>query len=322
LVVWGTAGIDGDSCIGALARYVASLLAHLSTIRRGELCSERLDEGIALTAHEMKSPVVGAMAAIAFVMGSDQIDACARYAGSKGVPYLSGGVHEQRPRVGSLATATYFGVSMTYEQQVPLLVNLIRGDHSGKKVAVLTADNDSLTNYHQRAESAMKSAFGDNVVLTRRVPKNTGARDAPGIGREICQSGADVVVWNAAPSGLINVSKAMVCEVNWMGPGNTNGLNIVATAGCPQIDGAQYFATVPGIDDADKAYKRLADDSDRPLSNRGQQEGPDGHRRVDPPHGQAQSRRTLAEVGGRDAVYAVCSVAAAFRQPTVFPQEQ
>jgi signal transduction histidine kinase len=74
LVVWGTAGIDGDTRIGALARYVGSLLTHLSAIRRGELCSERLDEGIALTAHEMKSPVVGAMAAIDFVMGSDQID--------------------------------------------------------------------------------------------------------------------------------------------------------------------------------------------------------------------------------------------------------
>jgi signal transduction histidine kinase len=74
LVVWGEAGIDGDARIGALARYVGSLLTHLSATRRGELCSERLDEGIALTAHEMKSPVVGAMAAIDFVMGSDQID--------------------------------------------------------------------------------------------------------------------------------------------------------------------------------------------------------------------------------------------------------
>jgi len=74
LVVWGETGIDGDARIGALARYMRSLLTHLSAIRRGELCSERLDEGIALTAHEMKSPVVGAMAAIDFVMGSDQID--------------------------------------------------------------------------------------------------------------------------------------------------------------------------------------------------------------------------------------------------------
>jgi signal transduction histidine kinase len=74
LVIWGEAGIDADARVGALARYVGSLLSHLSTIKRGELCSERLDEGIALTAHEMKSPVFAAMAAIDFVIGSDQID--------------------------------------------------------------------------------------------------------------------------------------------------------------------------------------------------------------------------------------------------------
>jgi signal transduction histidine kinase len=74
LVVWGETDIDGDTRIGALARYVRSLLTHLAAIKRGELCRERLDEGIALTAHEMKSPVVGAMAALDFVMGSDQID--------------------------------------------------------------------------------------------------------------------------------------------------------------------------------------------------------------------------------------------------------
>jgi signal transduction histidine kinase len=74
LVIWGEAGIDADARIGALARYVGSLLSHLSAIKRGELCSERLDEGIALTAHEMKSPVFAAMAAIDFVIGSDKMD--------------------------------------------------------------------------------------------------------------------------------------------------------------------------------------------------------------------------------------------------------
>jgi signal transduction histidine kinase len=74
LVIWGEAGIDGDARIRSLAKYVASLISHLSAIKRGELCSERLDEGIALTAHEMKSPVFAAMAAIDFVIGSDRMD--------------------------------------------------------------------------------------------------------------------------------------------------------------------------------------------------------------------------------------------------------
>lgn len=196
--------------------------------------------------------------------GSDQIDACARYSATKGVPYVSAGVHEQRPRIGSIATRTYFALSMSYEQQVPLLVNLIKSDHQGKKIALLVADNDSLTSFYDRANATLKSAFGSNLVLSRRIPKKTDARDAPGIAREVCASGAGVVVWNAAPTGLIAVSKSTVCSVRWIGPGNTNGLNIVATGGCPHIDKAQFFATIPGIDDADKvdpnfraSYRRL-----------------------------------------------------------------
>lgn len=196
--------------------------------------------------------------------GSDQIDTCARYAAGKGIPYLSGGNHELRPRLGSIATPTYFALSMSYEQQIPLLINLIKSDHAGKKVGLLVADNDSLTNFYSRAEPALKQAFGSNLVISRRVPKATGARDAPEIGRQVCTSGAQTVIWLASPTGLINVSKSMVCTVRWMGPGNTNGLNIVATGGCPQIDQAQYFATIPGIDDADRvdpdfrpSYRRL-----------------------------------------------------------------
>jgi branched-chain amino acid transport system substrate-binding protein len=184
--------------------------------------------------------------------GADQIDACARYAASIGVPYLSAGVHETRPGVGDLGSvSTYFAASLTYEQQVPLISRIISSQFKGKKVAVITADNDSLNNYHGIVDQAVKKVAGNNVVLSRRIPKKTDV-DAPSIATQICNADPDAVVWNASPSSLINVSKSMTCRVTFVGPGLTNGLNIVATAGCPTIDGAMFYSPFPGLDKIDQ----------------------------------------------------------------------
>lgn len=195
--------------------------------------------------------------------GSDQIDACARYAASVGVPYLSGGVHETRPGLGSIATRTYFALSLTYEQQLPLLVDLIRADHKGKEVGLLVASNDSLDNFYARTDSALKKSFA--VALSKRIPKKVDNHQAPGVARDICDSGAGVVVWLAAPASLIAVAKSMdpVCadRVTIIGPGLTNGLNIVTAAGCNELNGAQFYSPFPalngpnGIDAMDPDYK-------------------------------------------------------------------
>ena len=184
--------------------------------------------------------------------GADQIDACARYAAGIGVPYLSAGVHETRPGLGALGSvSTYFAASLTYEQQVPLLARIIASQFKGEKVAVISADNDSLNNYHAIVDSEIKKVAGSNVALSRRIPKKTDV-DAPAIATQICNSGAKAVVWNASPSGLINVSKSMTCQVTFVGPGLTNGLNIVATAGCPTLDGALFYSPFPGLDKIDQ----------------------------------------------------------------------
>jgi branched-chain amino acid transport system substrate-binding protein len=180
--------------------------------------------------------------------GADQIDACARYASAIGVPYLSAGVHETRPGLGPLsALNTYFALSLTYEQQVPLLTRLVKSEFNGDKVALIVADNDSLNNFYAIADGSLKQAVGDDLALSRRIPKNTTS-DAPTIGTAICQSGAEAVVWNASPSSLLNVAKSMPCQVTFVGPGLTNGLNVVAQVGCPNVDGAQFYSPFPGMD--------------------------------------------------------------------------
>ena len=180
--------------------------------------------------------------------GSDQIDACARYAASVGVPYLSAGVHETRPGQGALSSLpTYFAVSLTYEQQVPLLARLYRSQFGGDTVVVLTADNDSLDSYHSTVASAISKVAGGDLAYAERVPKNVQS-EAVSIGTKICNSGAKAVVWNASPSSLLNVVKSMPCRVAFLGPGLTNGLNIVAEVGCPNIDGSMFYSTFPGMD--------------------------------------------------------------------------
>lgn len=184
--------------------------------------------------------------------GADQIDACARYAAGIGVPYLSAGVHETRPGLGPLGNvATYFAASLTYEQQVPLLARIVANQFKGQKVALVVADNDSLDNFYGVAGSALKKVAGGNVALSMRIPKKTDV-DAPTIATRICNSQAKAVVWNASPSSLINVSKSMTCRVTFVGPGLTNGLNIVATGGCPTIDKAMFYSPFPQLDRIDQ----------------------------------------------------------------------
>lgn len=183
--------------------------------------------------------------------GSDQIDSCARYANAVGVPYVSAGVHETRPGQGPLsALRTYYAVALSYEQQAPMIANLAKSQFAGQKVGLLVAENDSLHNYFGVQRSTLQRAFGGNLTFAERVPKDIKS-EAQTIASRICNSGVKVVVWNASPAGLINVSKAMTCFVRFMGPGNTNGLNIVATGGCPQLDNAQFFSSFPQLDKID-----------------------------------------------------------------------
>jgi ABC-type branched-subunit amino acid transport system substrate-binding protein len=180
--------------------------------------------------------------------GADQIDSCARYAAEAGVPYLSAGVHETRPGQTPLGDlSTYFALSLTYDQQVPMLARLYKSLHTGDKVVVITADNDSLNGYHDKAVSAVQSAAGGSFAYAERIPKNTQS-EALSIGTKICNSGAEAVIWNASPSTLLNVAKSMACRPRFIGPGLTNGLNIVANVGCPNLDGAVFYSPFPGMD--------------------------------------------------------------------------
>jgi branched-chain amino acid transport system substrate-binding protein len=60
--------------------------------------------------------------------GTDQIQACARYAASVAVPYVSVGVTES----GLRGLPGYFAISRTYSEQAPLLADLLASDLGAK----------------------------------------------------------------------------------------------------------------------------------------------------------------------------------------------
>lgn len=184
--------------------------------------------------------------------GSDQIEACARYAGAAGVPYMSAGVHERSTRGALGDLPTYFAGSLSYEQQAPLVTRIAQQvAQGGKKVTLRVANNTSLDNYYNVQAQSLAKALGASFLDpggNGRIPKDTSGGDALDVATKICNSGAEVVVWNASPSSLLNASAAMPCFVTFVGPGLSNGLNIVTTAGCPKLEGARFLSPFPGMD--------------------------------------------------------------------------
>jgi branched-chain amino acid transport system substrate-binding protein len=185
--------------------------------------------------------------------GADQIGACADYANSAGVPYLSAGVQT----AGLDQLGGYFALSLAYAEQAPLLAGMISAQFSGQKVAVVVAEGENLDDFFEAQMAALADA-GITPVYAERIPKTTSQSDALNIATELRGSGAQVVVFNASPVSFLNIAAAAGGQgyrPRWVGPGNTNGLNTVATVGCGaanSVDGARFFSSFPQLDVIDQ----------------------------------------------------------------------
>jgi ABC-type branched-subunit amino acid transport system substrate-binding protein len=184
--------------------------------------------------------------------GADQITACAKYAQSVGVPYLSAGVNED----GLAALRSYFALSTTYSQQSPMLAQLVAKRFPGKKAAIAVADSGSFNDAQASITKAFKDA-GVQVVYNKRIPKNANAGDAAAIATALQQSGAQVVYFLSSPTTFLSVSAALNPAYNpqFVGPGITSGLATVATVGCQGragIDKAIFLSPFPQLDVIDR----------------------------------------------------------------------
>jgi branched-chain amino acid transport system substrate-binding protein len=196
--------------------------------------------------------------------GTDQIQACARYAASVGVPYVSAGVTER----GLTGLPNYFAISMTYPDQAPLLADYLtsRLGAKGEKNGMLWFKTANFEDAHSAFLSAMKSR-GAKVHYDRSVPKNAGFGTAQTVVQEMKSQGIKNVYVLTSPVFFIEVikaSNAQQFQPQWAGVGITMTFDTVAAASCasgPSLNGAKFFAPFPAwaeIDRFDPNYKKAA----------------------------------------------------------------
>jgi ABC-type branched-subunit amino acid transport system substrate-binding protein len=184
--------------------------------------------------------------------GADQITACARYAQSVGVPYLSAGVNE----AGLTELRSYFALSATYSQQSPIITSLVQKRFAGKKAGIAVAQSGSFDDAYNSIKRAFQAA-GIQVVYDKRIPKSANAGDAASIASEMQTKGAQVVYFLSSPTTFISVATALAPGYNpqFVGPGITSGLNTVANVGCrgrAGVDNAIFLSPFPQLDVIDR----------------------------------------------------------------------
>jgi branched-chain amino acid transport system substrate-binding protein len=199
--------------------------------------------------------------AIIGVAGSEQITSCGRYADAAGVPYFSGGVNEE----GLKGLHNYFAFSQTYMQQTPTLVSLIQNRLRKTKIAIVLNSTPAL-NETQQDMTVQARAAGLNIVRNSRIGKNASDSELISEANALRTSGAEVVYIVTSPINFIKLAtnaQAQAFSPTYVGPGVTNGLNIVAQAGCPGIGAAKFLSPFPQLDaidrldpDYQKAYQK------------------------------------------------------------------
>ena len=189
--------------------------------------------------------------------GADQITACARYADSVGVPYFSGGVNED----GLSGLNRYFAISQTYDQQSSTLIKLMTKRIKKTKVAIVVIATPTLNNTVRSITAEVMKAGGLQIVRSSRIGKYASDAELLSEAQQLRNSGADVVYILAAPIPFLKLAtdaQAQAYHPVWIGPGTTNGLHVVAEAGCPAIEGANFLSPFPqldAIDDLDPDYR-------------------------------------------------------------------
>ena len=196
--------------------------------------------------------------------GTDQIQACARYASSVGVPYLSAGVTE----VGLTGLPNYFATTMTYPDQGPLLADYIESKLGGKgeKNGMLYFDTPNFADAHDAFVNAMNQR-GMRLAYDRGVCKCATQTEAQTVVQEMKAAGIENVFVLTSPVWWLQVlqsSRTQQYTPQWVGIGITKTFDTVASVGCRNgtINGAKFFSPFPAwIDIAkyDAEYYKAAE---------------------------------------------------------------
>jgi branched-chain amino acid transport system substrate-binding protein len=188
--------------------------------------------------------------------GTDQIQACAQYAASKGIPYLSAGVTEK----GLNTLPNYFAISMSYADQAALLAKYMKANAGAlgwggdaAKVAVVATNTP---NFDDAVASFTQALPGAKVI---RPEKNERGSSMAG---QLCTGvikNYEVVFPLTAPTYFIEMAGASKCNPRYVGVGVTMGLNTVASTGCRTggLADSRFFSPAPAFADSQKYDPRF-----------------------------------------------------------------
>ncbi len=182
--------------------------------------------------------------------GTDQIQACAQYAASKGIPYVSVGTTE----VGLTRLSNYYAVTMSYADQVPLLVQYMeahQGDlgwdgDPGSVAAVIT----NTPNFDDAAAAFAQALPGAAIMRPEKNDRGTtmSGRLCTGTVKNF-----EVVFPLTAPTYFLEMAGSSKCNPQYVGVGITMGLNQVANVGCQTggMANARFISPAPAFADSD-----------------------------------------------------------------------
>ncbi len=186
--------------------------------------------------------------------GTDQIQACARYAAAAKVPYVSVGVTES----GLVGLPGYFAATLTYAEQGPLLADLLVSELGAKDEAngMLRFETPNFQDAHDSFAAAMEQA-GTSLAYDRAVSKGAGSSEAQSVVQEMKARGVENVYVLTSPVWFLQVLQAARTqdyEPQWVGVGITKALDTVASIGCRNgtLNKAKFFSPFPAWVDIDR----------------------------------------------------------------------
>jgi branched-chain amino acid transport system substrate-binding protein len=188
------------------------------------------------------------------VAGAEQIQACARYAASVGVPYISWGASKAYVK----KLPRYFATSMPYEKQAALLADLLVEKHDAlvQQNAIVWPNSPVYRAARNRFKKSMDKR-GASVDLDRSVSITAGTSEAQTIASEMALAGIDNAVFLGRPTFWIQLEGALRnqgVEVRWAGIAPMLGTDGVVGIMCNQSDGelmAETLSYVPAFADRD-----------------------------------------------------------------------